>query len=330
MRAIPLLGALALVLASREAAAGDDLRLSWRAPEGCPSEAHVREATLRAAPEGGAREPLDAEVSVDHGERWTVTIRAARAGVVAAERHLDASSCQTLADATAVILAMALVPSQPERPEQPDETGEPPPRQPAGPGLSGAAPSLTSAAAADTAEPRASRPGPYAHALAASGAAVTDGTTLPSPALGGRVALAWTPRRARLELGGSIFSGQSKTTGTSPAGAAFTLLVAGGRGCWAVARGALEISPCAGADVQVVQARGYGASSNYDASAAWISVAGGALVRLPITGWLALRGDADAVVPLARPRFVVLGDGAVHRPEAFGVRAGIGAELLFF
>ncbi len=68
---------------------------------------------------------------------------------------------------------------------------------------------------------------------------------------------------------------------------------------------------------------------NYDAKGAWMSAAAGALVRLPIASWFALRADADAVVPLSRPRFVVEGDGAVHRPSALGVRAGIGAELLF-
>jgi hypothetical protein len=169
----------------------------------------------------------------------------------------------------------------------------------------------------------------FAHALAASASLHADGTTLPSAALGGRAALAWTPSRLRLEGGGAYFSEQSKTTGTSAAGAAFTLLVADARACWAVARSGVELSPCIGADVEVVQARGFGAAKNYDASAAWVSATGGALLRVPVTSWLALRADAGAVVPLSRPRFVVEGDGAVHRPAPLGVRGGIGAELLF-
>jgi hypothetical protein len=176
---------------------------------------------------------------------------------------------------------------------------------------------------------RASARDPYAHAFTASAAFVTDATTLPSPAVGGRAGLAWTPGRARLALAGSYFSSQSKTTDTSSAGAAFTLLAAGARGCWAILRGDVEISPCAGADLQMVSAKGFGATTNYDASAAWISATGGGLVRVPVTSWLALRGEADALVPLSRPRFVVEGDGAVHKPAAIGVFAAIGAELLF-
>jgi hypothetical protein len=94
-------------------------------------------------------------------------------------------------------------------------------------------------------------------------------------------------------------------------------------------RSSVELSPCAGIDAQVVFASGFGAPQNYDTSAAWMSAAGGALVRLPMTSWLALRGDADAIVPFSRPRFVVEGDGVVHKPAALGVRGGIGAELLF-
>jgi hypothetical protein len=321
-RASQLFVVLAVAAFARDAAA-EDLRLSWRAPQGCPTEGHVREATLRSAPAGAAREPLDAEVTVARDERWTVTIRTRRAGL-AAERHLDATSCEALADATAVVLAMALVP-----PLDAPAPATAPARAPADPDAPALAPAR--APADGDASPGAPRPATdaYSHALAVGASAVTDGASLPAPALGGRAALAWTPGRARLELSGAYFSEQSQTTATSAAGATFTLLTAGARGCWAIVRGAVELSPCAAADAQVVKAHGYGASANYDASAAWLSAAGGALVRVPVAGWLALRGDVDAVVPLSRPRFVVEGDGAVHRPGALGVRAGIGAELLF-
>ena len=141
--------------------------------------------------------------------------------------------------------------------------------------------------------------------------------------------LAWTPGRARLELAGSVFSAQSQTTATSAAGARFNLLVAGARGCWALLHGAVELSPCAGVDVQAMSAKGFGAPQNYDANGAWMSAGAGALVRVPLASWLALRAEIDAIVPFSRPTFVVEGDGAVHRPSAIGARAGIGAELLF-
>lgn len=352
MRAIPALLAVAATLVAREATA-EDLRLSWHAPPGCPTERQVRDAALRTVPSEAPREHLDAEVEVERGERWTVTIRTKRAGIAAAERRLDATSCEALADATAVILALALVPSQPDESppigapgsaQGPGEVAGPPSPSTAAAAAAdpGAAPVAASAptptpiaaaapagAAPDAVDRAAPSREPYAHALAAGASLATDGTTLPGPALGVRASVGWTPSRARLELAGAAYADQSKTTGISAAGATFTLLVAGARGCWAIVRDAVELSPCAGADVQIVKAHGYGASANYDASAAWLSATGGALVRVPVTRWLALRGDVDAVVPLSRPTFVVEGDGAVHRPKALGVRAGIGAELLF-
>jgi hypothetical protein len=362
MRAILVVpAAAACLLAAPPAFAGEPLRLSWQAPKGCPTADHVKDAALRASGDVG-REPLEADVRVEHAERWTVTIRTHRANVAAAERHLEATSCAALADATAVILALALIPEAsttrnasatpavsaaaaaapaPEAEAAP-AAAAPPPSRPPSPAAAPPPSPVASPAPAERAlvsdgalvsdADRAAAQGAFAHALAASASLHADGTTLPSAAVGGRAALAWTPARVRLEVGGSYFSEQSKTTATSGAGAAFTLLVADARGCWAIARSArsgVELSPCIGADVEVVQARGFGAAKNYDANAAWVSATGGALLRVPMTSWLALRADAGAIVPFSRPRFVVEGDGAVHRPAPLGVRGGIGAELLF-
>ena len=364
MRAIPVALALVAMLVAKRAAA-EDLRLAWRAPAGCPSGERVREAALKSAGKG-ALEPLEAEARVERGEKWKVTIRTSRNGTAAEERTIEGASCAALADATAVILAIAMIPpgkdaaaaaaresaaeakAKPTAGAQAQATGgasgteaeaeveaDGDARTEAGvgqahvgPGGSVTARGGSGASARDGAE----RPAGAArerHAFAGMVGGATDGTTLPAAALGGRVGLAWTPGRIRVELGGSFFSSQSKTTATSAAGARFNLLVAGARGCWALLQGAVEISPCAGVDVQSVSAKGFGATQNYDASGAWLSAAGGALVRVPLASWFALRADADAIVPFSRPTFVVEGDGAVHRPSTIGARAGIGAELLF-
>ncbi len=67
-RLIALVVGLASALAPGMAAA-EELRLSWRAPRGCPTETEVRDAALRSAKIGAQRDPLDAQVSVEHGER---------------------------------------------------------------------------------------------------------------------------------------------------------------------------------------------------------------------------------------------------------------------
>ena len=349
MRAISLAVALVAVLVAKRAAA-EDLRLLWWAPAGCPTREHVRDAALKSAGKGGV-EPLDAEVRIEQGERWRVTIRSSRNGTAAEERTVEGASCAAVADATSVILAIAMIPPGKDAATGADAKarqavgGEPTattgPEASANPNADADARATadgkanadaTRSSGATDVGSGAERPAGAArerHAFAAMVGGATDGTTLPSAALGGRVGLAWTPGRGRIEVAGSFFSSQSKTTATSTAGARFNLLDAGARGCWALLHGAVELSPCAGIDVQSVSAKGFGATQNYDANGTWVSAAGGALVRVPLASWFALRADADAIVPFSRPTFVVEGDGAVHRPSSIGARAGIGAELLF-
>ncbi len=305
--------ALASSFFNIRSALAQQLHLSWRAPAECPSEEQVKSAVVRAAAQNRTNESVAADVLVEHtGERWMVSISTKRAGVAAEERHLVANTCEALADATAVILALSLVPPTDAPFAEPKARAKP------------FSPADVPADKTDVAQDA------YAHLLAVNASLIGDALTLPSPALGGRVGVAWTPNRARIELAGSYFAGQSKTTETTAAGADLTLLTVGARGCWAFLRSAIELSPCIGADLQRIQARGYGAlTSNYDTDVAWFSAAAGALARVPVTRWLALRADADLVVPLSSLQFVVEADGVVHDPTSIGIRGGIGAEVFF-
>jgi hypothetical protein len=117
---------------------------------------------------------------------------------------------------------------------------------------------------------------------------------------------------------------------SSETGARFSLTSVGLRGCFAaLRRGSVELAPCVGSDVQLVSATGFGADTNYSATAQWLTATGGALTRFELTSWLALRGRAEAFVPLSRPTFIVEGEGAVHRPPTLGAAASVGAELRF-
>jgi hypothetical protein len=330
-----------VLLASASAHAAD-LDLAWSAPKECPSADSVRAATTRMTSKARGADPkatpLEAEARVEHADRWRVTLRTKR-GSVTGERRIEASTCEALADATAVVLALALV--------APGDAPEAVPAVPAAAAAPAEAPPASAPRAEPTTDerPRASEPSaaPPAreapspgsdrlmaeHDLAVGAALAGDAATLPAPTMGGAAAIAWTPGRLRLEAGGAFYAGQSRTTDQSPAGADLRLLVAGARGCWAVVRSVVEIAPCAGSDLNVLTAKGFGAPENYDTSAAWASGSAGALLRVPVASWLALRGQADFVVPFARPRFVVEGEGAIHRPAPSGLRGALGAELLF-
>lgn len=338
-----------ILLAAPARAEAPALKLTWRAPAGCPSSDAVRDAATRTASDRAAKaSSLEADARVERLERagrWRVTLRTRR-GDATGERSIEAASCSALADATAVVLALALV-SPDAAPEAAtadvpaDAAGAPPPATatatatPATP----ARPADHARAAEREATParvppaedvsrEASTPEPE-HALAVAAAMMVDGATLPAPSSGGGGSVAWTPGRLRLEAGAALFAGQSRTTSVSAAGADLRLFVAGARGCASIVRAPIDVAPCAGADVNVVTAHGFGAPANYDTSAAWASAAGGAIVRIPIRHWIAVRAQLDAIVPLSRPTFVVEGEGAIHRSAAIGARGGIGAELLF-
>ena len=90
-----------------------------------------------------------------------------------------------------------------------------------------------------------------------------------------------------------------------------------------------DLSPCLGADVHFVSASGYGADSNYAASATWPSMSGGVLGRIGLSSWLSARARVDTFVPLSRPTFVVENEGTVHRPPTLGLSTSLGVEVLF-
>ena len=119
-----LLGALAAALfvahARAETANGARaVTLRWGAPAGCPDGSYVEAeiARLLAGSDAPAR-TLDAQADVTRGSngRWHVRLltRSGGAGGEAGsgERSLDAASCKALADASALIVAMAVDPAR--------------------------------------------------------------------------------------------------------------------------------------------------------------------------------------------------------------------------
>lgn len=316
MRLVPALLVLGWQLVAGPARAADEpLRLTWSAPAGCPSADEVRAATMR---ETGARqandgEILEAEAQVEPTEEsnaasWRVRLRTRR-GTATGEREIEAATCSGVADATAVVLALALVP--PVSAEE--EPAAPPP------------------APVDRDRPPAPNASREPHAFAVGASIAGDVSTLPTATAGGSLTLAWAPlQRVRVELDARRWASQSQTLSTSDSGARFSMTSVGGRGCWVALRsGPLDIAPCAGADVHLVAASGYGADANFAATAEWTAVTGGGLGRFALASWLALRARAEAFAPLTRPTFVVQNEGPVHRPPVVGAAASFGVEVLF-
>jgi len=106
---------LALLGRALPANAGEEgeFTLSWQAPADCPSPGDVRGEVVRLLG-GPVRLPagrgFKASAQVAHAQTWSVSIETELAGR-AGRRAIEAASCQDLADATAMILALAIDPS---------------------------------------------------------------------------------------------------------------------------------------------------------------------------------------------------------------------------
>jgi hypothetical protein len=312
------LGALSaivpLVLVAPAARAQTDpLVLTWSAPPECPSGDDVRRAAMRGVDTSRLDGVLEADAKVDRrpeaSAEWHVHLRTSRKGVVG-ERDIDAPSCEGLAEATAVLLGLALHPEE--------ATAEP------------AAPTVEPSVQPPKPKPEVEPASYFAHAFAIGASGVVGTAALPSTATGGAVTVSFTPGHFVFEVDGRRWVSQSQTRVESGAGAHFSMTTLGGRACWAAIRtDAFDVSPCAGLDVHLTDAQGYGAVKNVAASATWGAANAGVLGRLPITTWLGLRARAEISGALARPTFVVEDDGPVHRPALFGTSASLGVEVHF-
>jgi hypothetical protein len=308
---------IATLCLAAPAFANDTLQLTWRAPAECPSADRVRLAavldTTAARPTGVlVAEAIVEPMGSPETRRWRVTLRTRR-GAVVGERTIEASTCDGIADATAIVLALALTSAGAPEADAVGSTPSMPvePLAPVAPVSAVGAPSF---------------------GLGVSVAA--DASSLPLPTLGGSLTLAWTAGHARAELDVRRWAPQSRTLDPFSAGARFSMTSLGARGCWVALGGAgaaLDVSACTGADVHFVSAPAYGVDPSYDASARWLAVAGGALARFSVATWLKLRTRVEAYVPLSRPTFVLEGGGAgpLHQPSALGAGGSLGIELLF-
>ena len=303
--------AWAVVCRSPQAnAAEPGLDLVWDAPPECPSRAEV----VAAAVSPRANLALRAEARVTRTPDWAVELH-----VSGGRRRIEARTCAELAEATALILALAMEGADGEG--LPPETGTaaPPPSRPTPPPHGGG-----TEAHPDSGTPRA-RATLARFTVGASGALTT--AILPGLGTAGGASLAWTPGRLRVAVDGALHGVQSGMIAGSSSGARFALRNLGAGVCAGFSAGPTSLAPCAGAVLFDVSAHGTGVDASYDAGASWLAVAAGGRASLPLRDAVALVASADALVPLSRPTFVVEGEGTVHRPAALGARAGIGVEL---
>ncbi|WP_437633954.1 hypothetical protein [Sorangium sp. So ce854] len=326
--------------------------LRWTAPAECPAgavvEAEIHRLLGHESPTSrGTLRATGTITPVDSG--FVLHIELSRDGWKSA-RTVRGATCRALADAGALMVAMAIDPEVATR-----SGTEAPGDRPSARALPANPAPEPPAAAARTAEP-APRRGPPASAPATRGRArrarQTEGAAerdlslrLGLGAMGDLGTMqglssaiepwaAVVVGPARLEAGASFWPGNTAASAARPQSGGTIDLVAGSITACAllppVARAVrphFEVgAPCAGIELGRMHAEGYGVSDPEEGSALWAALRGGAAVAWVAAPWVRLRLRLEAVVPLERPRFVLEGVGEVHEPGV-AARAALGLEL---
>jgi len=332
------------------------LNLKWTAPPQCPTTDEVRREVARQAHivPGRAPAPLDANARVEAvGARWRVELRTTRAGIDGYQT-LEDESCELLARATALVLALALYdPGEagPSATPAPDEQRlestphrrPPPALEPAKPtpepAPAGAEPEPPPPPSARPLEPAPSLPpavaaSPAPASSAASGwALAVDARAsrgpLPETNLG--LSLGVDARRgrwlARLRLLGGAPTEQASAAAPDVRGryqAWGTSVVA----C-VVARpeSRFALAGCGELDASLLVATASGAALDGLALAPWYAAGPAALARIRLSRRTRLDLGAGLGVSIDRPRFALHHLGDVYEVPRLAPNATIGISV---
>jgi hypothetical protein len=281
----------------------------WQAPSECPTAAHVEAEVLKnLARSDSVPAPVVAMVSVSGPTdgRWQASLLF-QVGYTRAERRFEAESCPAIASAAALVIALWVEGG----PDVPPPAAPPAPERPA------VAPVV--------------EPAPPRYVLMLNG--LLDWGSMPDDPGGGMEAAGgpiWTfpDWRLRALTGLSFFPNRRTPRMDYVAQANFRLFDLSARGCATVVRGRVELGPCAGAELAIMQGSGTDLS---DGTQLWFSLLGSAMASWSISPAVAVFGRAEVVVPTTRRTFldVAYPANTVYKVPAVAVRGALGLELRF-
>jgi hypothetical protein len=311
MAAACALAAATEVRAQAEASFG----FEWTAPDGCPS-ADAVEARIDGLLGGRAAERtkqvLRVRAEVARDELWRVTL-----DTLLAEAHghrtLESSTCEGIANATALIVALMIdptavanhAPEASEATERKPTVAPPPPLSP-------------------VSTPRTT------FLLVGAGATGTLGL-LPAPdaVLSGEIGAVGPGWRVELRAGYGVrhVSSDERAGGH---GEFHQIVLATLNGCLTGARGIAEVGACADVESGVVHGTGVGTRDASDEYQPWLAAGAGAFVALRVSRSVAFPIHVDAMVPLWRPTYVFTNvETPIFRAWAVGARLSAAVELRF-
>jgi hypothetical protein len=344
-----LLASVGLLWAA-SARASAPFSLHWDAPAQCPDSDYVSaqvETLLAGTPSTLVRVTARATAQQRNDGIWTVTLTTDRDGTVG-ERSIEADSCRSLADATALIVALTIDPAhvaaaRTARSSTIPVASAPPPEPappsagtlplPASPTLPPSALTARPIAPAPEVEPSTGnglrrRPPRFALFLAIAG----DVGTLPHPAYGLSLSGSLLLGRFRAEIYGAYWPNQMAhgPPGTPPGEGGNIELFSGGlRACLAPLMKRLELSSCAGLEAGALRGEGVNLLPSITRTGPWLALTLDvrAVVRLTNNWGIVL--DVGAAIPFGRPEFTFGNGSIIAEAEIVEGRVSVGPELRF-
>ncbi len=302
---------------------------AWDAPPGCPAAEAVLER-VRGVDKGATGDDITARVHVEaeSADHWTARVEITVAGVPW-ERALDGTSCEAIADATALIVGL----SETALPAAAHAPAPPPAPSPA----PAPAPVLSLAPAPREAPAAVAPRVPYPGGFSVRASALLDSGALPSPSPGASVGVAWRKGLFEVGIDAAAFLAERGTASGSESGASVALGTAALDACLVVPLADCVVAtPCAGLGLELLAADGFGPASTFVAAQPVVVLPAGlgeAALEWRAFPRVAFRASARGLVPFTRPTFVVRGPAMgdvrdVHRPAAIAAEPSLGVALL--
>jgi hypothetical protein len=289
---------------------GGTFAFAWHAPEGCPSQAQIRSEIVRLLggsiprADGG---DLEVHAEVEHGVAWSVALTTRHAGRTGS-RSIAAPSCQSVAEATALIIALMIDPDAVAAHAQDAEPAPPP------------APSLD----ADGGPPAVAHSSQPMDWLVGVHTQVSLGT-LPGVDVGMGVGVGLHGRRWSMEMRGTYGLRRDQVARSSALPGAygrFQIWTGALSGCFNLGTPGVALGPCAVAEAGVVSAEGYGPIAGAAQRAPWVALGAGGYLSFALGGHVRATLHGDVLLPVWRPAYVFSEvPGAVFRAPAVGGRA---------
>jgi hypothetical protein len=301
------------------------IELVWTAPRDCP----MREQVLAKSEEllrGRAERAVSAEGMIQtHPDGFELVLRAEVQGVELS-RRLVAPHCDELADAAALILAMAARPEQQaSASEQTPESSSP--TDAARPRAAREPPSDTTSPvrSAPAARPASAKPPPVTRPYVMLAGSVDLGT-LPSAtlALGGGVGF-WRSRWGA-EAQFRHWVARQQEAKRPDQGAELWLNAGSLLGCMG---GPPGTAVCGGLEIGSLGGHGYGVDAPDSRSVVWAAGLASARLRWLPARRLWVAASLEAAVPIKRYEFQLERVGRVYHPADVCLRAGVQAGLTF-